>query len=141
MGYTLRASDESSYCIPNPDLSDHPSVFSIIVVRSATLMMVGCHDGVMTCVDACNMVAAVGAWTSTSVNHERISSRVYVLVVGGGCHSHFNEPNYSPSPSNIIPLKLHGTDDRKTQGPRRRSRYPLTSSWPNHWRLLCWEYN
>ena len=33
-----------------PTLFDHPSMFSIIdVVRGATLMPVGSHDGVMTC--------------------------------------------------------------------------------------------
>jgi len=54
-------------------LFDNPSAFSIAAVRGASLMLVGCHDGVMTSRDSvrpdstraraghCTIVAAVGA--------------------------------------------------------------------------------
>ena len=37
-------------------LLDHSSVFRITVVRGATLMLVGCHNGMMTCVLIVNAV-------------------------------------------------------------------------------------
>ena len=50
-------------------LFDYPSAFSIVAVRGAVLVRLGCHNGVMTSRDGvspdntrrCAMVAAVGA--------------------------------------------------------------------------------
>ena len=92
-------------------LFDYPSMFSIIIVRSASLMLVGCHNGVMTCaliVDGALWSLTLSLDASTPVNHGRIRSRAYVLVVGGGCRSHFDEPNYSPIPTIIFHLNCMG---------------------------------
>ena len=84
-------------------------------------MLMGFPNGVMIgtlIVDAFYSRCRCSLNTPTPVNDERTRSRAYVLVVGGGFYSNFDEPNSSPSPSNIIPPRLYGTNDRKTQGPQ-----------------------
>ena len=58
-------------------LFDYPSAFGIIAARGAGLVLVGCHNGVMTSRDGvspdstrtrrCTMIAAVGACTLQSL--------------------------------------------------------------------------
>ena len=66
-------------------LFDHRSLFSIIVVRNAGLMLMGCHVDVVTCVlivDAVLRSLPLDPKPSTPVNHGRTHSRAYTMMVG-----------------------------------------------------------
>ena len=79
---------------------------SIVAARGAALVLVGCHDGVMTSRDGVSRIGirARCCWSlsaSTPMNHGKTRSRAYVLGVGGGRHLRFDEPSYS-RPETVI---------------------------------------
>ena len=106
------------------------------------MVLVGYHNGVM----ACALIVDVALFL-LPLEPERFDPRESWEDPFMGMHSGggrkvpptLRRTKLLSNPNNNIPPKLHGTDDRKTQGPRCQSRYPLTSSWPNCWRLLSWE--